>query len=393
MANRKVTLVRNCKTPVGWRRYEAAIGGNGRVKPAYALVDGKPTHFPDGRYEIRFYEGSKVRYLSAGTDATQALAACAKHAKLLIARDTAIDAGAVIVEETGRVTLSSALVRFIQAANDRGSKVAARTYKLAADEFLALTPRRFADEIVADDLLRYQRALRQRGCGQRTIYNRHVATCGFLRFAGVGASVFPRQAPKFEKTLPEVYTAEEIATFFDSLADERYRLTFSLALMSGLREQELMHLEWSDISFANRTLLVRSKPQWGFAVKDKEERSLPIPAILLAMLAHQKQASGLVTGTAGNKPNQKLLRTLKRLVKGAGLNCGTCDACVERGECERWFLHKFRATYCTTLLRNGVDVRTVQRVMGHSDMESTMRYLRPQEDAVLQDRINSIVWA
>jgi integrase len=395
MANRKVTLIRNCKTPKGWRRYEAAMGGNGRVKPGYALVKDKPAHFPEGHYEIRYYEGSQVKYINAGTDATQALAACAKHARLLIARDTAQEAGAVIVEEKGRTLLAQALAQFVQAAEDRGSKVSAVTYKRAAEEFLAVTGRRFADEVVAEDLLRYQRALRQRGCSPRTIYNRQVAASSFLRFAGVSQSAFPTRAPRFEKTLPEVYTGEELAAFFNSLEDESYRLTFSLALKCGLREQELMHLEWIDISFPTKTLLIRSKPKWGFEVKDKEERSIPIPSDLLALLeAHRSHAAdnGLITRTSGNNPNQKLLRTLKRLVRAASLNCGTCSACVERGECERWFLHKFRSSYATALLRSGMDVRTVQQLMGHSDMESTMRYLRPQEDAAIQSRINSVVW-
>ena len=57
-------------------------------------------------------------------------------------------------------------------------------------------------------------------------------------------------------------------------------------------------------------------------------------------------------------------------------------------ECELWFLHKFRSTYATTLLRNGVDIRTVQKLMGHSDLGSTMRYLRPEEDAHIEDGAN-----
>ena len=273
--------------------------------------------------------------------------------------------------------------------------VAAKAYKLAADEFLGLVTRRFADEVIADDLLIHQRALRKRKCSPRTIYNRHINVCSFLRFAGVSASVFPRQAPKYEKTLPEIYTAEEIAAFFDSLTGEDYRLTFSLALKCGLREQELMHLEWSDISFSERTLTVRSKPRWGFVIKDKEQRGVSLPLTLVTLLqAHKTQAGQrtLVTGTSGDRPNHKLLRTLKRLVKSAGLNCGICAACVERGECERWFLHKFRATYCTLLLRSGLDVRTVQKMMGHSDMESTMRYLRPHEDAAIQSRMDAVEW-
>ena len=42
-----------------------------------------------------------------------------------------------------------------------------------------------------------------------------------------------------------------------------------------------------------------------------------------------------------------------------------------------FFLHKFRATFATKHLQAGVDLRTVQMWLGHKDMESTMRYLKP----------------
>jgi site-specific recombinase XerD len=58
----------------------------------------------------------------------------------------------------------------------------------------------------------------------------------------------------------------------------------------------------------------------------------------------------------------------------------------------RVFLHKFRSTYCTQLLRKGVDVRTVQVLMGHEDLETTIKYLRAieAEDKQLQVVINDI---
>ena len=42
-------------------------------------------------------------------------------------------------------------------------------------------------------------------------------------------------------------------------------------------------------------------------------------------------------------------------------------------------LHKFRHTYATRLLENGCDIVTVQRLMGHSDLDTTRQYLDPDE--------------
>ena len=59
-------------------------------------------------------------------------------------------------------------------------------------------------------------------------------------------------------------------------------------------------------------------------------------------------------------------------------------------ECQEWTLHKFRRTYCTTLLLSGLDLRAVQAYLGHADLDSTMRYLRPATSAESQARINAI---
>ncbi len=58
---------------------------------------------------------------------------------------------------------------------------------------------------------------------------------------------------------------------------------------------------------------------------------------------------------------------------------GTCKAVAKRAELpeDDFWLHKFRATFATRALRSGVDLRTVQMWMGHTDLESTMRYLKP----------------
>jgi integrase/recombinase XerD len=55
-----------------------------------------------------------------------------------------------------------------------------------------------------------------------------------------------------------------------------------------------------------------------------------------------------------------------------------------------FWLHKFRATFATWSLWAGVDLRTVQQWLGHSDMESTMRYLKPSRSQQVRDKINEI---
>jgi integrase len=173
-------------------------------------------------------------------------------------------------------------------------------------------------------------------------------------------------------------------------------LLFRTLLQTGIREQEVAPLEWSDINPETKTLKLQSKPRLGSTLKDYEERELPVNDDLLTRLeAYKKERAGhgtLIFSKTG-KPHTHLLRVLKQQVRQAGLNCGKCAGCLgEDHWCDEWFLHKFRATYLTKLLRAGVDLRTVQAMAGHSSLASTMRYLRPAEGVLIQDRINSIKW-
>jgi site-specific recombinase XerD len=65
---------------------------------------------------------------------------------------------------------------------------------------------------------------------------------------------------------------------------------------------------------------------------------------------------------------------------------------AERGELnkEDFWLHKFPSTFATRCLWAGVDLRTVQQWLGHSDMESTMRYLKPSRNQAVQEKVNDI---
>ena len=65
---------------------------------------------------------------------------------------------------------------------------------------------------------------------------------------------------------------------------------------------------------------------------------------------------------------------------------------AERAELNKdeFYLHKFRATRATRLLQGGMDIKSVQQMLGHNDLESTMRYLGAQRTDVLQAQIEQI---
>ncbi|MGC1780972.1 MAG: site-specific integrase [Acidobacteriaceae bacterium] len=393
MANRAVTLVRNCKTDEGWRRYPVVIAKNGRVKPHTVLVDGMETRYPLGTYQIRRYNGKAPQYESVGTDAARAWTALQRAVKVTEVKHAAAEAGIQIVPEEGRTQLAIAFKKFHTMTVDHGSLVAADHYERAVESFLQHSGLVYADDLAADHVTRWIGWMRKQGYADRTIFNSYCNLRAFFLHLKMKDRL-PR-APRYEEQLPEVYTEQEIQAFFAAVAKDPYHtVIYSIALMCGLREQELMHIEWQDVDWQQRTLRIRAKAQWDFKVKDSEERDVPIPAPLIEILTawhKERPKHKLITGTKGDKPNRKLLRMLKRIVYAAKLNCGACDGCRgKHHECHHWWLHKFRATYITRLHRGGLDLRTVMSLSGHSDLESVMRYLRPAEGMALQSTIDGL---
>ena len=151
--------------------------------------------------------------------------------------------------------------------------------------------------------------------------------------------------------------------------------------MTGMREQEVMYCYWSDISFAKCTVRVTHKPDYDWTPKAYKEREIPVPESLIASLKAAKAKHGdcpLVFPTSGCKPKLDFLDCCKAVAKRAKLNS------------DHFWLHKFRATFATWMLWEQVDLRTVQSYMGHSDIESTMRYLKPAGHDQVREKTNRV---
>lgn len=308
-------------------------------------------------------------------------------------------AGVQIVAAPQRTLLRDAADRFVQAAIDRGTRAAGGIYRLVITGFLdSCSKKTYADELDNSDVGKWMAAMRKRGLSNRTLFNYHKSLKSFLRSLCLDVKTVAGAAPKYDKTLPEIYEREELAAFFDSLTLEYDQLFFRLLLTTGLREAEVSNLEWQDVSFARRTLQVESKPERDHFVKDGEEREVALTDDLIERLkTYRKTHEGfcLVFGKLEGRVDAvetHMLRRLRRLVKKAGLECGSCEKCLAGTGCEHWFVHKFRATYVTKLLRGGIDLRTTMRLSGHSDLASVMRYLRPAGTDEVQVAVNRICW-
>jgi integrase len=374
------------------------LSANGRVKPDWVLVNGKPERHPEGSYNLEWYEGSKRVRISVGKDAADANAArFRKEAEL-----NAVNHGVPVTpseKNTAGRSLSNAIEHYLEdvrlrVATNKGSANFGRhnshgCYSTALKYFRESCHKMTIEEIDKRDLLKFANFLREeKEQAPVTVVNKFGIVVSFLKAQGIKTSghdglLKPSDWPKATLPEPEIYEQEEMDTLF-AVCGPAERLWFEFFLMTGMREQEVMHTYWADVDFKNHTVRVSYKPDRGWSPKTYKERTIPIPSKLVkSLLALNPGKSKLVNGcnlifpTAGCKPKRDFLDCLKAVAERAKVDPDTV------------WLHKFRSTFATRCLCS-VDLRTVQDYLGHSDMESTMRYLKPSRSAETRARMNTI---
>jgi integrase/recombinase XerD len=255
-------------------------------------------------------------------------------------------------------------------------------YTTALSYFTESCPKLYLQDIERADLLKFCAFLRdKKKQAPRSVYNKFENVMTFLKANGIRGLVGKNDWPRYTEEEPEMYEPEELDKLFKA-CDAEERLWYEFFLMTGMREQEVMYTYWSDVNFAAATVRVSHKVDRGWTPKAYKEREIPIPAKLVKSLKVWKtkadKTCGLVFPTAGCNPKLDFLDCLKAVAERAKLDE------------DNFWLHKFRATFATRCLWAGVDLRTVQQWLGHSDMESTMRYLKPSRSQQVREKVNEI---
>jgi integrase len=396
MSNQAVTLLVVGKTEKGWRRLPVAFGRNGKIRPKHAQIGDEQVHLPGSYYALRYFEGSKTVWKNVGDNATDALAARDREQNIRQAKTLAVRAGVTVVEkDDSHHTLLALRKKWLQKLEAQGKRRAIETMSVAIDDFLAVTGHTYPEQITEQSMLDLYSALRKRGNSDRTIYNKGTSLAGWFKFMKLPVKEIVTENPSFTEKEVEVYHPGEMKALMAACNTHYSKVVFKLLLQTGLRMGEAMHLGWHNVDLHAKVIRVREQRRSGATIKDRAERSVPMPDDLIATLKEWRQVrpkSRLMVGTERDTPNRKWLQTLKRTVRAAKLNCGQCDGCKGTKECNRWYLHKFRVTYTTTLLRNGVDARTVMSFTGHEDLATVLRYLAPAGHKPMQAKISAIKW-
>lgn len=171
--------------------------------------------------------------------------------------------------------------------------------------------------------------------------------------------------PNIKRRLPETLKQEEIDRLFKFNPSKPKMILAKKAiyiiLSCGLRISELINLRFSDIDFLERSLFIKGK--------GGKERKVYFPQILDPMIQSLNPClQGHLFHWNGEVFNRGYLSSLIKLyARKLGI---------------KLYPHKLRHTFAFQMLKNGADIVTIQKLLGHASLETTQIYLNLKQDYV-----------
>lgn len=387
--NRKVSIWKHVRLADGkWRYCRPVLDAKGKIVPDMVRVNGSEERHAEGTYCICFYN-PRLTWRTCGLKPADAVAAAERQRALFKAMEHGIVQRPSRAQTMGTIEEAvSAYLEELEARVRNGSK-RPRTYaacKQILREFQSYCERRGKkglSKITKLDLLNYAGwAYEQsRTKSRRTANTKFIRVNQFLKARGIAVAT-NADAPKYTKNPPVlVYSEEQLEKFFVA-CNPRQRVIFKTFLMAGLRESELVFLTFDRLHLDRGVIRIDENPKYDFMPKAYQCRDVYIPPELVEELRKVKPMAGcdLVFPTRNGTPNEKLLIMCKRIASRTGMNQ------------DDFWLHRFRATYATHCLRNGMDIASLRDQMGHADLKSIERYLRALDQDKRAEKV-TLVWA
>jgi len=168
---------------------------------------------------------------------------------------------------------------------------------------------------------------------------------------------------KVPKRLPQILTRGEVSRLIDAAPTMRGRTLLAITYAAGLRLSELCALQLSDIESAPERMCIKVRQG-----KGAQDRYTLLSPRLLEMLRRywrdQRPRIWLFPNRLGSAPID--VNTAQRIYNAARDAAGIAPA---------GGIHSLRHAFATHMIEAGVDLPTVQRLLGHGHISTTMRYV------------------
>jgi site-specific recombinase XerD len=233
--------------------------------------------------------------------------------------------------------------------------------------------RKSPDELGPEHIREYQVFLVNTRKVSWPVFNQAVSALRFFYKTTLGKPWMIEHIPfpKQEKRLPVVLSPEEVASFLRVVTNLKYRTVLRTMYGSGVRISEALALRLEDIDSSRMLIRVRQG-------KGRRDRYTILSPTLLEELREywkdQRPRPWLFPGASPEQPVSKnsVIVAVRSARQKSGLK-------------KRITTHTMRHCFATHLLESGVDLRTIQMLLGHRSLNTTALYLHVAAGALRAD--------
>ncbi len=171
------------------------------------------------------------------------------------------------------------------------------------------------------------------------------------------------KTPKIARKLPEILTKDEVKRLLTTLKHTKSRIIVKLLYSSGIRLSECLNMKIEDLD-------LKQKIGWVRAGKGNKDRMFILSEdVKKELINYISESRGILfKGSAGRALTP---RNIQKMVAKAALNAGIH---------KRITPHKLRHSFATHLLEAGTDIRIIQELLGHSNLQTTQIYTKVSQE-------------
>lgn len=342
--------------------------------------EGGVTQRKDGRWAASFYDAEMKRRYVYGPTKQKALEKLRKSQR---------DCEQGILVDGSKVKLGAFLSQWLEEVKRPDLRISSyEKYRKTIKRYILPTLGEIQlQKLIPQNVQSLYTKMRKSGLSPKTIQSVHSILHGVMEHAVkwnlVARNVIDRaDCPSVEKHEIQPLDLAQARCLLDTVRGGRLEMILTLALTTGMRRGELLALRWSDIDFSSNVLTVRGTvdyiAHYGYVeTKPKTKKSyrkIVLPVFTMEKLvlhrAWQTEQCGKVgegwcdldlvfCGLKGSYFNPRyLLKLFGKALKEAGLS--------------HIRFHDLRHSVVTLLLALGVDARSIQELVGHEDIETTL---------------------
>lgn len=211
---------------------------------------------------------------------------------------------------------------------------------------------------------------------------------GIIRTSPANDGRVKNPAAKKQQNSVPVEEVRKVLNNIGTLDTPEQQLMIGLYISLGVRREELLGARWEHINFAEKTIHIRQGVVYysGTAeVKDTKtasgNRRIPINDLLFELLSKHRKDSGFIFSNDGGKSPLRNEREYRKIL----------NPLLVRLELDKYDSRAFRRTFATMNIASGVDVKSVQHMMGHATANMTLNVYAQVEPNTVQAQRNTML--